>query len=310
MANSQRAATQKGHRYQFKRFDKWCRARGIVTIAASIKEIAEFLTSLFKQGMTGGLIKTVKSALSASLPDVNNQSIGHHPRIIQLMKGFANIRPATYKVPPRWEVDVVIKFIADLPADWHKMNLTLHTWILAMLFALTSAGRCSELCSLRLDRCQRTPEGILFYLENHKKNHSSSIYPGTIFIPNFPENPRICPMTRLDGYLEATSYFRNVEENWLFRSISQPEKGITAKTFARWVSFCIRAAVSGDTSPSTQSIAHQARGLAATKASMQGRLTLVEIMAGADWRTDSVFRRFYKNPHVVPKFGRAVLKVD
>ena len=50
----------------------------------------------------------------------------------QLMKGFANMRPANYIVPPRWSVYKVIQFIAGPPIDWHHINLTLITWILAI----------------------------------------------------------------------------------------------------------------------------------------------------------------------------------
>ena len=92
------------------------------------------------------------------------------------MKSFANIRPAIYKEPPTWSVNEVLKFIAVMPTDWHQINITFLILILAILFALSSAARSSELSNLRLNRCQNTTGGAVFQLVKHKKNHVNIHY--------------------------------------------------------------------------------------------------------------------------------------
>ena len=56
-------------------------------------------------------------------------------------------------------------------------------------------------------------------------------------------------------------------------------------------------------------IGHSTRGLTTTKAHLEGKLTLQEVMAAADWKSDSEFSKFYKNQDFNPKFGREVLNV-
>ena len=221
------------------------------------------------------------------------------------------MRPKMYKQPPVWQVDEVLETILswgnNLQLDTKHLTLKL-----AMLFALVSAGRGSETSRLSMKTATRLPEGVRFKLLHHKKNLKSSEFPGTIFIPTYPENLDLCPVQCMDWYLAKTAGFRvginadipEDDEDLLFRSMSQPLKGITSKTFSRWVTECI--ATSLDSSPSG-SLGHSARGSATTKAFIEGHLTLKEIMDGANWRTESVFHKFYKNPDFNPNFGRSVL---
>lgn len=81
-------------------------------------------------------------------------------------------------------------------------------------------------------------------------------------------------------------------------SISQTEKGITPKTFGRWVTSCVNEAY--EDKSDGRSIAHATRGLASTKAFIEGGFSLQQVMNSADWKTNTVFERFYKNPDLTP----------
>ena len=108
-----------------------------------------------------------------------------------------------------------------------------------MLFALVSAGRGTETSRLSMKTAARPPEGVHINLLHHKKYLKSSEFPGTKFIPTYPENLNLCPVQCMDWHLAKTAGFRvgiNVDipeddEDLLFRSMSQPFKGITPKTF-------------------------------------------------------------------------------
>lgn len=288
----------------------WCREKGISPVLPSISDILDYLLSLKDRNLKVSSIATIKTALSTILPPIDNVKIGKHPEVISFFKGLYNQYPQLPKNPPKWQVDEVLEKIIT----WGN-NLTLEikflTWKLAMLFALTSAGRCSELSRLCMMHSTSLPDGFRFRLTSHKKNDKTSAYPGTLFIPTFPDNPIICPVKCMEWYLIKTAAFRSGinedipegEEELLFRSISQPQLGITPKTFSTWVTTCIV----GET-PS-ESMGHEARGAGTTKAFYEGKLSLQEIMDGANWRSDSVFRQFYRNPEFNPKMGRAVLNI-
>ena len=131
-----------------------------------------------------------------------------------------------------------------------------------------------------------------------------------MFIPTYPDNPSICPVRTLNNYLFITTYFRSDDknlENKVFRSISQPEKCITARTFARWVTSCIKSAY-----PELleSSLGHSTRGVGSTIAFTDAGLSLQDIMNGAGWKSDSIFKDFYLNPNYNPSFGRAALRLN
>ena len=180
MEQKQRASTNKQYAGKWKRWICWNTARGSNPLSVHIPTIVTFLTELFNEGLQVGTIAGYMASLSSTLGKVEGLSIGNHPMVSDLIKGMTNLRPKAYKTPKLWDVDTVLTSKEWGPMT--KLDDKQLTWKTAMLLALASGGRCSELVHLDAQHMQRLPEGVSFQLTKHKKNQKSGVFPGTLFL--------------------------------------------------------------------------------------------------------------------------------
>ena len=270
---------------------------------------------LFEKGLQVNTIKVYRAAISTTLEPVDNHTIGTHPVINKLFKGFFQIRPKKYKNTPAWNVGTVLEYIQS----WGKtlqLNTEQLTLKLAILMALSSACRSSELASLDMYKCFRMPDGIRFQLTKHKKNHKDSQYPGMVFFPTFPECMELCPVYCFDAYANHTLAWRlhnsrlhDSVPNPVFRALSFPHNGVTSTTISRWITRCITGAgfTIREADQDKGINAHTTRSVATTVALQSGRLTMEDILQAADWSGPGVFLKHYYKPQFNPDFGRTVL---
>ena len=114
-----------------------------------------------------GTISLHRSTLSSTLPGLDGYTVGSHPTIVSLMKGFMNTRPRKHKIVPAWSVDEVLKTLITW-GDNKYLEPRKLTWKLAMLIALPASNRVSELKSLDTRYMKKVPDGITFHLVKHK----------------------------------------------------------------------------------------------------------------------------------------------
>ena len=299
ISKAQRDTTQISYGYAWNKWCSWCSERKIDPVPGSIATTTEFLTDLFREGLQVNTLGIYKASLSATLPYIDGFSIGNHPIMKELFKGFTNLRPREYKTLPNWEVDKVLETIIT----WGKnesLSLKKLTLKLAMLIALTSASRCSEITYLDIAHMTKLPEGIRFTLTRHKKNRSSAILPGMLFIPYITENKLLCPCLCLETYIQKTEKFRNGPQGAIFRKTIKPHTPVKPSTISKWITMVI--VESGFTAYK----AHSTRGKATSEAKNKG-LSTKQVMMAAGWRSNSVFRHHYYHPQFNANFGRTVL---
>lgn len=255
-----------------------------------------------------GTISGYRAALSSALKPVDGYTVGNHPLVVDLIKGMTNMRPREFKSGKSWEVDTVLLTMKSwgVPSTLDMSHLT---WKTAMLMALSSGCRCSELTYLDARHMQKHPGGVSFTLTRHKKNRKAAVYPGSLFFPYYKEDALLCPVTNLEWYLiktagRRTSLLSNNDPDPVFRAISKPFAGVTPATVSRWITQCIME--SGHAVPEGKSWGHSTRGKAAAKADYAG-LTLKQIMEAQEWKSESVFKKFYYQPTYNEGFGKAVL---
>ena len=274
-------------------------------IPTSISPIADFLLDLFDQGKQVNSVSNYKSALSVTLPPIEGHSVGNHPLISKLFKGFRNLRPKTYKNPPKWEIDTVLTKL-NCWGDNSVLTMKQLSLKLVMLLSLVSASRCSELSYLDVTNMTNLPDGIRFCLTKHKKNRSAAVMPGTLFFAKNTKMPNLCPVKCLQDYITRREITGQSMAGTLIRSYIKPFGPVTSSTISRWLSMVIKMTCFIN---QNNTIGHSVRGKAASKAMFFG-LSSQEIMSVAEWKTNSVFQKFYYFPTAHGKFGRAVLNVD
>ena len=89
----------------------------------------------------------------------------------------------------------------------------------------------------------------------------------------------------------------------VLRKTVPPYTQVTPKTVSKWLTTVIM-----ETGGENQAVrmGHSTRGHAASAAFTAG-LKIADIMAAAEWRSESVFRQYYFHPQFNVNFGRAVL---
>ena len=131
-----------------------------------------------------------RSAISMTQPVIDSHRVGKHPMISQLRKGIFNSRPPQPRYSFIWDVSVVAGYIKSLGAN-SALSLKSLSQKLAMLLALTSAERSSELAAHDLRFRRFYPEGVVFNLPCLTKSIRSGKNLKQSFHTSFPEDKNL-----------------------------------------------------------------------------------------------------------------------
>ena len=298
---SWRSSTESAYSSAWRQWSDWCGQWGLHPISAPLKDILEFLLSQFQAGKQYRTLNTIRSAISMTHEEVDGVRVGQHELVSRFMKGIFNSNPPTPRYSATWDVDIVLKYLSSLPENI-VLPLTALTHKLAMLFALCSANRCSELAALDLNFCSVLADGIKFVIPGLTKTRRKGP-PKEVIFSSFSENRNLCPVSTFLEYRLRTSKLRpKQEEGCLFIAVKKPHRPVTSATIGHWLKKILKQ--SGiDTSIFS---AHSTRGAATSKASTAG-ISIPDILKTADWSSASTFRRFYHRPISSSAFGQAVL---
>ena len=238
-------------------------------------------------------INTYRSAISRGHNLVNGAPVGQHRAIVHHMRAIFNVRTPQPKYQSVWDVDKILSYLASLgPND--KLSLKHLTQKLAMLLALTSASRASEMHKLNIDFMLKKENVISFKIPClTKTSKPGKVLPEMKFF-SFSDKT-LCVVNCLEAYLKVTSEFRcksdNINRNWLLLSCVRPHHPVTTSSISRWLKTLIL-----DSGIDTEVFkGHSTRSASTSKAFRCGMSTK-EIMDQANWSKESTFTRFFNKP--------------
>ena len=126
---------------------------------------------------------------------------------------------------------VTLAPLLDSLGDDDTLSLKQLTWKVAMLLALTSPSRSTDLSTYTL---QYTPDGVTLLPSCLAKQSQQGKPLSELFFPTFPTNSPLCPVTTLRAYEERMESHRN-DETKLFSALIKPHKSVTSCMVARWL---------------------------------------------------------------------------
>ena len=88
--SSWRTKTYDSH---FKKWVRWCTARGSDPISGSVSEVANFLADLHSKGYCSSSLNVFRSAILLVYDKVDGIEVGKHPIVVRLLKGAFHLRP-------------------------------------------------------------------------------------------------------------------------------------------------------------------------------------------------------------------------
>ena len=292
---SWRAGTRKDYAVKFKKFNSWCSEREIDPYDANVTNCADFLTSLYQDGLKYRTILGYRSMLSVLLPSVEGVQIGQHPGISRLLKGVFNSWPPVKRLVPEWDLRKVLDMLSKSPLEpMNKISLKYLTWKTVFLAAVSTFRRCGDIQALRIDSgfMSIVQEGIIFIREGLSKQDRPGHSCKKILVPCFRKNSKVDPKRAVESYLKKTAVLRQnsgSEVNQLFISINKPHKAVSKQTVSSWIVGVIKLAYE-DSEMNVK--AHSTRAIGPSWALFNGA-SITSILEAADWSSDTTFKKFY-----------------
>ncbi len=283
-----RNSTSAAYQSAWNGWHSWCVQQGANPMSPPVTKVLEFLSWLVGKGKAYRTINLSRSMLSSTLGKIDGVDIGKHPLVVKLMKGAYNKKPPIPKYTGFWDVNLVINYIISLGPD-EELSLSALSSKLAMLLALSSLCRVSELASIVRDSIVIDDEQAKFALSALRKSQRASSLQ-LISLKKLQPVSLACPVATLMHYISVSEPFRVGEKSrLLLLGLRPPRNSVCGSTVARWIkSLLSKAGV--DT---TVYSAHSTRGASASNAANLGVPTDAILSAGC-WKSESTFTRFYR----------------
>jgi integrase len=296
-----RKGTRSAYDSAWAKWDSWCNQRSIDPVSSSVEEVAEFLTGMFKAGYEYSTINLHRSAISALHEELEGLPVGQHSLIKKIMTGVFQEKPPQPRYNETWDVDVVLQYISNLGRN-EDLSDTELTHKLAMLLALTTASRVSEIQALNVEFMLDKTTEIVFTLPQHIKTTRVGQKPHTVTLQAY-EQEELDVVACLRTYVLRTAAWRDTDSRHkLLLGTVAPHNPVKPCTVANWLKK-LMAAAGIDV---TKYKAHSTRAAATSKAKAGG-LSVADILKQANWSRSRTFARYYDRDANDSKFAETVL---
>lgn len=248
--------------------------------------------------MAYNTINIHRSMLATTLDFDGKAGVRGNQLIKQLLKAMYDARPPKPKYNTTWPIENVL----DLFKSWgpnDQLNLRRLTKKTAMLLALTTFLRCSELAAIVSDSVVFSLSGVSFRLARPRKAQRSG--PLCSFSIETFEDALLCPVNCLRRYIQETTKVRGTDSLLLIGTVP-PHKPVGSNSIARWLKHIMTEAGID----SSVFSAHSTRGAASSRAFDRGLPVDVILQAGG-WSIESTFLRFYRRQTAETSVSQAVL---
>ena len=122
IVNFRRKGTLSNYESGWRKWGSWCLERKIDPFQAPVKDIIEYLTSLFNYVNEYRTINLHRSAISAFHEYIDGLPAGKHPRICSLVSGVFNLRPPKPRYMFVWDVKQVLDFLQEKFGDNDQLS--------------------------------------------------------------------------------------------------------------------------------------------------------------------------------------------
>ncbi|KZS06358.1 Uncharacterized protein APZ42_030221 [Daphnia magna] len=164
----------------------------------------QYPTGLFDSGLATSSINVHRSMLTMTLDPIESHKVGEHPLVIHLLKGCFNLKPPQPRYNSLLDPNVVLKYFDSLGHNKH-LTLSALSRKLAMLLALSSVSRVSEICAISFPSIQFSASAASFSLSRPKKAQKSGPLK-SLSLPKF--GGLCCPVTCLQDSIAVTNEWR------------------------------------------------------------------------------------------------------
>ena len=289
LLRSRRQGTQTAYNGPWQKWASWCCAKQVDPFQASVEHVVNFLTEQVDRGIAYSTLNCYRSAISAYHEEIAGQKVGQHPLVRQLLKGMFNKNPPKPKYTEVWDVNKVLLHIKSLGTN-ETLDLRLLTEKLAMLMALASASRCSELHKLNPKSVTDRGDQLIFHIEGLTKSKSQTRPFIDLVFQEYKVDKLLDVVNCYRCFIQRTETMRILEnqQSTVFIATVAPHKPVQPCTIARW----LRNVMDKAGIDTAMFKAHSTRAASASKAKVLG-VSTQQILDRANWSKESTFLKFY-----------------
>jgi hypothetical protein len=233
--------TNSAYQSALSKWHDWCVQRNLHPFSISVSSFANFLASLYANGLQYRTINTVRSAVSVTHGHVEGIPLGQHPVVSRLMKGIYNSRPPELRYATSWCVGQVTTHMKTMGPN-NALSLKQLSLKLVTLMALVEASRTSEIAALDLRYRVYSPEGVTFRLPTLTKKRTTGAPPRQLFFGGFPPDERLCVSKCLKQYEEGFRDKTPGAPGRVFLSYVTPHRPVKSQQVAHWIEAMLESA--------------------------------------------------------------------
>ncbi len=317
---ARRPSTRKTYNHRLSGYYKWCGDNQVDPLRASLKDVGDFLVSVFDSGASSRTVRSFRTAVGViHLGFGGGINVSNSPAIHDLIKGMLHKRPPSRSLVPAWDLPRTLRLLAESPYEpLHQASLSDTAKKTAFLIAAASGRRVSDIHALSVAKEHLSFSGNAARLLPRSgylaKNQSVNFTPSPIILPDLrkatgsTDDAPWCPVRALKFYLDKTAQYRGVHDQ-LFLTTQKPIKPASKQTIARWIVDIIREGISRAENRAIGSKvgAHDLRSQASAWASYRGA-SIQEIMDAMGWSSSSTFQQVYLKD-VLARGGATAVRV-
>jgi site-specific recombinase XerD len=285
MVASCAASTQTQYKVYLVTWDAYLKTNNVDSTNLSLNDVLEYFLQLYNSGLGYSSINTARSALSLYVKPIEGYSIANHPIVIRFLKGIFKQRPSLPRYTEIWDVNILLKYIQDLPCN-EDLSISLLTYKLVSLLSLTTAQRVQTINSILLSNVSYNNNIMYIRVTKMLKTSRSGVPQPVLCLPLY-NNSKLCVQATFETYLKHTLGYRNHDD--LLLSISKSYKPVSNQTVSRWLKEMLHLAGIDI----NKFKAHSYRSASTSEAYAEG-VHIDEIFSQAGWSNNSIcFAKFY-----------------
>ncbi|KAK2915176.1 hypothetical protein Q8A73_005770 [Channa argus] len=318
------ASTTSSYVAKWSSFQRWCSERGVSASSCPLPRVLSFLQTLVDRGLSLSTVKTYAAAISSCHEGFGDRSVFSHPLLKRFLRGVRRQRPLLRPLAPPWDLSLVLRALVVSPFEpLEQVPLRLLSWKTALLLALTSMKRVSDLSALSVSPECLSIRGDLSLAVLRPnpafmpKCITSSFRSRVITLEGFCTPPHtseedgsshlLCPVRALSHYVERTSTIRRSERLFVHYREGSAGLPLSAQRLSHWLCEAIfQAYESSGAQPPEGIRAHSTRGIASSVALLRG-VSVEDICLAASWSSTCSFVRFYLRDVSRPSLSSSVL---
>ncbi len=266
------------------------------TTLPCVNDILEFLTELFKKGLSYSALNSARSSLSAIIT-LDGKPAGEHPFVVKFMKGAFKSRPAIPKNTVTWDPQIILNHLKTL-SPVRKLSLRVLTQKCVTLLWLLSGQRGQSMAFIDIRNLSVQENYVKIRYGDVLKTTRPGFQQQEIKIKAYAPDRRLCIVKVLKEYINRRSSICPKDCHQLFISHQAPHGAVSTSTIARWVKIVMKNA-GLDTSIFTP---HSLRAASTSAAARKG-VPLQTILTTAGWSNECTFRKYYDKPLKVTSQG-------